>query len=210
MLCDYGCGREANFTLKNGKKCCSKHWSSCEALRKKNSLGLMSAYKEGVKKPMALIYSQLPQETKDKMNWSKGKFIATSFTYGGKGNHKGSLIQERGHKCEKCLLTTWLEKPITLELEHIDGNNRNNVKSNLLLLCPNCHSYTATWRGRNINSGKVKVTDEQLLSAYDKCKNIRQALLEVGLAAKGGNYLRLKKLIEKCLGGGTVYTADLK
>jgi hypothetical protein len=33
------------------------------------------------------------------------------------------------------------------------------------------------------------------LTAYEKSSNIRQALLEVGLAAKGGNYERLKKLI---------------
>ena len=33
------------------------------------------------------------------------------------------------------------------------------------------------------------------LVAYKKCSNIRQTLLEVGLAAKGGNYLRLQKLI---------------
>ena len=42
---------------------------------------------------------------------------------------------------------------------------------------------------------KPKVTDQELLTAYEKCSNIRQALIEVGLAAKGGNYERLKRLI---------------
>lgn len=28
-LCDYGCGQEAKFTFKNGKKCCSKNHSQC-------------------------------------------------------------------------------------------------------------------------------------------------------------------------------------
>lgn len=61
---------------------------------------------------------------------------------------KKRLILEKGHQCQKCLNKTWNNIDITLELEHIDGNNRNNSKENLLLLCPNCHSQTPTWRNR--------------------------------------------------------------
>jgi hypothetical protein len=61
---------------------------------------------------------------------------------------KKRLIQEHGHQCQKCFNTTWNDLTITLELEHIDGNNRNNSKENLMLLCPNCHSQTPTWRNR--------------------------------------------------------------
>lgn len=61
---------------------------------------------------------------------------------------KKRLINEHGHKCQMCNNETWNDKPITLELEHIDGNNRNNLKENLTLLCPNCHSQTPTWRNR--------------------------------------------------------------
>lgn len=61
---------------------------------------------------------------------------------------KKRLIKELGHKCTKCELTEWLGESITLELEHIDGNNRNNERDNLTLLCPNCHSQTKTWRNR--------------------------------------------------------------
>jgi hypothetical protein len=53
---------------------------------------------------------------------------------------------------------------------------------------------TGTWRGRNINSGKVKVTDDELLTALKECSNIRQALMRVGLTPKGGNYDRANKL----------------
>lgn len=116
----------------------------------------------------------------------------------GKGSHNKFLITERGHQCECCGLTKWMGRTITLELEHIDGNNRNNNKENLKLPCPNCHSYTDTWRGKNINSGSIKVTDEELIDALETSTSIRQALLKVGLAAKGGNYGRCNKLI---LGG---------
>lgn len=40
---------------------------------------------------------------------------------------------------------TWLGKPITLHLDHIDGDWTNNQLSNLRFLCPNCHSQTETW-----------------------------------------------------------------
>lgn len=49
-------------------------------------------------------------------------------------------------KCQGCFLSTWLEKPLVLEVDHIDGNNKNNTIDNLRVLCPNCHSQTPTWK----------------------------------------------------------------
>lgn len=48
----------------------------------------------------------------------------------------------------KCNLKEWLGNTLVLELDHIDGNRKNNNLVNLRLLCPNCHSQTSTWRGR--------------------------------------------------------------
>ena len=45
---------------------------------------------------------------------------------------------------------SWLGQPITLHLDHIDGDNRNNCLTNLRFLCPNCHSQTSTYAGRNL------------------------------------------------------------
>ena len=45
---------------------------------------------------------------------------------------------------------------IPLEVEHIDGNYKNNRPENLTLLCPNCHSLTATYRGANKGNGRKK------------------------------------------------------
>ncbi len=60
------------------------------------------------------------------------------------------LIRERGHKCEGCHLTKWQGNAMPLELEHTDGNRGNNNKSNLKLLCPNCHVFTPCYKGKNI------------------------------------------------------------
>ena len=61
------------------------------------------------------------------------------------------------HKCYGCNLQTWNSKPIPIELEHIDGNNRNNLLSNLTILCPNCHAQTDTYRGKNIKSYNTRI-----------------------------------------------------
>lgn len=54
------------------------------------------------------------------------------------------------HRCESCGLSVWLGQPIQLELDHIDGDHKNNELSNLRLLCCNCHAQTHTWRGRKL------------------------------------------------------------
>ncbi|MEU0369875.1 HNH endonuclease signature motif containing protein [Streptomyces sp. NPDC006283] len=43
----------------------------------------------------------------------------------------------------------WRGRPLPLEVDHVDGNWRNNRPDNLRLLCPNCHSSTDTYRGRS-------------------------------------------------------------
>lgn len=53
------------------------------------------------------------------------------------------------YKCEQCGRKTWLGQPIPLELHHIDGDKTHNVLSNFQLLCPNCHAFTDTYRGKN-------------------------------------------------------------
>lgn len=54
------------------------------------------------------------------------------------------------YQCQTCGCDGhWQNGTITLELDHIDGDNSNNELSNLRYLCPNCHALTATYRGKN-------------------------------------------------------------
>jgi len=72
---------------------------------------------------------------------------------------KKYLINKFGYKCWSCNLDKWLDKPITLEIEHVDGNSGNNNLSNLKILCPNCHSFTDTYKAKNKGNGNKKRMD---------------------------------------------------
>lgn len=69
---------------------------------------------------------------------------------------KNRLLKEgiKENKCEICGITEWNNLPINFELHHIDGNRTNHSLENLLLICPNCHSQTETFRAKNIKSSK--------------------------------------------------------
>ncbi len=62
---------------------------------------------------------------------------------------RNRLIREGVKKncCEQCGRSEWLGEPIPLELHHLDGDRTNNVLSNIVLLCPNCHAMTDNYRG---------------------------------------------------------------
>lgn len=159
------------------------------------------------------IYESLPNETKMKMNWSKGKNrfsdkrVIVKYSeediFCEKSKVSRSVVKRylRSepsyiHRCSKCNLTRWLDKEIVLELEHINGIRNDNRRENLQWLCPNCHSMTFTWRGRN-NGKRISVPDEKLIEIIPLKENIAQVLIEVGLAPYGANYARVKKLIQK-------------
>jgi 5-methylcytosine-specific restriction endonuclease McrA len=68
------------------------------------------------------------------------------------------LINENilSYRCGSCGNEgMWSGSPLTLQLDHINGNPKDHRKENLRFLCPNCHSQTNTFAGKNINSRRV-------------------------------------------------------
>lgn len=69
----------------------------------------------------------------------------------GRGTLKRKLIKNGIFKdeCSECGISTWMGKKLSLQLDHINGQPKDNRLENIRLLCPNCHSLTSTYSGKN-------------------------------------------------------------
>ena len=89
-------------------------------------------------------------------DWKSGQHNGMRGKYQISNHIRRYLLKKYNNKCSKC---GWSEiNPfsgiVPLEIEHIDGNYLNNSESNLIVLCPNCHSLTSTYKGANIGNGR--------------------------------------------------------
>ena len=112
---------------------------------------------------------------------------------------RGYVIRHKviPYKCNICGCDgNWQNGEISLELHHKDGDNSNNEIINLIYLCPNCHALTENYRGKNKDT-QSQVSEEEFVKSLKLNSNIRQALIQLGLAPKGANYIRANNLIEK-------------
>lgn len=99
------------------------------------------------------------------IRWKQGKETGLKGKYGISQHLRRYLLNKYNNKCAKC---GWSKiNPFTntlpLEIEHIDGNYLNNSEENLIVLCPNCHSLTATYKGANKGNGRK---DRKQYSSY--------------------------------------------
>ena len=54
------------------------------------------------------------------------------------------------NRCEQCGINEWRDAPLSCHLDHINGVKNDHRLENLRMLCPNCHSQTATYGGKNL------------------------------------------------------------
>lgn len=155
--CAAGCGN-AVFSRFSGTKFCSL---KCSNTRFKKHAECRPCASCG--KIVALAkQTYCSQDCHRKAEFERRRHILESGGYCGiyncNGYIKKYLIHRFGERCSQC---EWDKRhPITgkvpVEVEHIDGDWRNNRVENLILLCPNCHALTATYRGLNRGRGRAK------------------------------------------------------
>ena len=103
------------------------------------------------------IKCQKEYEFKEYINkWKNNKVDGMRGEYQISSYIKTYLFKKYNNRCARC---GWgkiniYTNNIPLEIEHIDGNYKNNKEENLILLCPNCHSLTSTYKGANLNKGR--------------------------------------------------------
>lgn len=68
---------------------------------------------------------------------------------------KDLVLKEQNFFCNICFLPNlWMGKPLTLILDHIDGNAHNQTRKNLRCICSNCDSQLPTYKSKNKNSAR--------------------------------------------------------
>lgn len=95
---------------------------------------------------------------KHNLNYVPAKEYLTENSHIRQQDLKKKLIKEgyKEDRCEECgCPNIWNGKPITLQLHHINGNSSDNRLENLQILCPNCHSQTDTFTGRNSDNSRI-------------------------------------------------------
>lgn len=107
----------------------------------KRKRALSDAHKESIRAGIAARSAAQPFE---KWGWPR---------------KRSYIIEDQGgicNKCHKVSASDWNGKPLSFQLDHIDGDRRNNARENLEALCPNCHTQTPTWGVRN-----MRITPEE-------------------------------------------------
>lgn len=206
---------KVQYTKEWLEKTCAESFSYAEVLRKsgrKQGGGAQATLKEKI----ALYNIDVSHFTLQ--SWSKGKTKETDPRILSKEKYSlqevfcdNSPVTQRvlrgyverhkliEYKCDTCGCTgEWQDGFISLELDHKDGNNKNNKISNLHYLCPNCHALTETYRGKNKETYKnIPVDEKSFVEALQTTPNIRQALIKLNLSPAGANYSRAKELLNK-------------
>jgi hypothetical protein len=109
------------------------------------------------------------------------------------------ILLEQKYMCSECSVSQeWNNKPLKFELDHINGDRKNNKRHNLRLICPNCHSQTDTYKvGNNKNPGKVSYTDDDIVASLMRNTSGYAAMKDLGMNPHGGNYTRLRRIVKE-------------
>jgi len=151
----------SNKGLFCSRRCANSRSFSIDSIQKKSEANkkfwgaLSEAQRKDIQASNLLKYDfeeqqRKAQETKLLKSWSR------PYEEMSHDSVRRRLLAERNYTCEECGIgSKYNGKPLSLELDHIDGNSSNNKIENLRILCPNCHSQTPTHRSKNIRHKRL-------------------------------------------------------
>lgn len=146
MFCTSSCSAKYNNRGRGLKRC--KHRSHRSAVSKTTFCLFCNSINLNKKSKYCSQECNIEHKYRIKIeNWISGLPI-------GSASAKNLLIRTHGYTCNHCGISEHNHKPLTLDLEHINGNSEDNSPENLCLLCPNCHSQTSTYKGKNKGNGR--------------------------------------------------------
>ena len=97
---------------------------------------------------------------------------------------KKRFLAKVKYECIVCNVSSWNNAPLSLQLDHIDGDNKNNLMSNLRLLCPNCHSQTENFGSKNKTfklNKKANINDKVIFTSQtvkkERVKKVRDTFI---------------------------------
>ena len=112
------------------------------------------------------------------------------------------------YKCAICgNRGEWNGISLTLQIDHVNGIRDDNRKENLRWLCPNCHSQTDTFTGKNKTKKEIiNFTVEEAIEALQQTENVNQATKLIGCAQGGANWIRINDIKKEY---GIIQSGDL-
>lgn len=114
----------------------------------------------------------------------------------GQKEKRERLLIEQKFLCTECNIgLIWNNKPIKFQLDHINGNRKDETRNNLRMICPNCHSQTDTFGGKN---GR-KITNKQIEEELQTSENNHHVCIKLGLNPSSYTYERINKIRNKLL-----------
>ena len=118
--------------------------------------------------------------------YSLESILVENSTYTARSQLKKRLVAKGllEYKCSVCSLKEWLGKPISLQLDHINGQFDDNRIENLRLICPNCHSQSLTYAGKNkknkpVKKAKIYETNDERQKRLEKMRKFNPSKEEL-------------------------------